>query len=95
MFSSLDKYDSGTGWPTFARPIRKDSVIESSDTTLGDPRIAITSRRSGAHLGHRFTDGPELYNGVRYCMNSAAFRFIPVGEMKAKGYVAFLRLFAK
>ena len=92
LFLSKDKYDSGTGWPTFSRPIRAKTLEYHEDTSSWEERIEVVSQRSGAHLGHLFDDGPIQYAGVRYCMNSASLRFIPKGNMKKEGYGAFLRL---
>lgn len=86
LFSSLDKFDSGCGWPAFARPIVNDVVVEHLDQTLGLPRTEVRSRSGNAHLGHVFADGPENRGGLRYCINSAALRFIPYDEMDAEGY---------
>ena len=84
LFSSLDKYNSDTGWPTFARPINRNNIIKQDDTTGGILRDEIRSRRSGSHLGHLFDDGPTKYNGVRFCMNSAALRFVPLSKMQTE-----------
>ena len=82
LFSSRDKYDSGTGWPTFSRPIHPRVLIYKPDTSSEETRTEVIARRSSAHLGHLFDDGPIEYAGVRYCMNSAALRFVPVADMK-------------
>lgn len=86
LFASADKFDSGCGWPAFARPIARDVVTEQPDRSLGMHRIEVRSRTGDAHLGHVFTDGPEDRGGLRYCINSAALRFIPYGSMDAEGY---------
>jgi peptide-methionine (R)-S-oxide reductase/peptide methionine sulfoxide reductase msrA/msrB len=92
LFSSLDKYDSGTGWPSFTKPIDKKSVVEKSDMTAGRERIEIRTKKSDAHLGHVFPDGPGP-EGTRYCMNSASLRFVPVEKLKEEGYGQYLPLF--
>ena len=89
MFSSADKYDSGTGWPSFVRPIAPDAVVERQDRSLFGVRTEIRSAVADSHLGHVFTDGPAD-TGLRYCMNSAALRFIPEAEMEAAGYGDYL-----
>lgn len=86
LFSSKDKYDSKTGWPSFTKPIHPDVVTEHEDRSLFGVRTEIRSRAGDSHLGHVFTDGPVDAGGLRYCMNSAALRFVPVDEMKAQGY---------
>lgn len=94
LFSSLDKFDSGTGWPSFTKPIDKAQVAEKSDRTLGLERTEVRSSKSGSHLGHVFPDGPAP-TGQRYCINSAALRFIPVEKLKEEGYGEYLALFEK
>jgi len=92
LFSSNDKFDSGCGWPSFAKPIEEASVAEKEDTSLGRPRTEIRSHEADSHLGHVFEDGPEELGGLRYCINSAALKFIPYEEMEAKGYGKYLHM---
>jgi methionine-R-sulfoxide reductase len=95
LFTSLDKFDSGSGWPSFTKPIEKNSVAEKSDRTLGMERTEVLGSQSGSHLGHVFDDGPPDKGGIRYCINSAALRFIPVEKLKEEGYGEYLPLFEK
>ena len=93
LFSSKDQFDAGCGWPSFTKPVDNYQVLEHSDTTHGMTRTEVRSRAANSHLGHVFEDGPKEKGGLRYCMNSAAMRFIPKSEMAEKGYEKYLYLF--
>jgi len=93
LFSSTDKFDSGTGWPSFTRPITADSVLTKMDASHGMIRTEVRSTGADSHLGHIFDDGPIDAGGQRYCMNSAALRFIPVAELESQGYGEYRSLF--
>lgn len=93
LFSSTDKYDSGTGWPSFTKPIDPDAVTTRTDRSLFMTRVEVRSTGADSHLGHVFDDGPREAGGLRYCMNSASLRFVPVDQLEAEGYGAYRHLF--
>lgn len=95
LFSSTDKYDSGTGWPSFTKPIDESSIVTRPDHELSVERTELRSKKADSHLGHVFDDGPRDKGGKRFCVNSAALKFIPREEMEAKGYGRYLSLFGK
>ncbi len=95
LFTSKDKFDSGTGWPSFIRPVSADHVKERKDLGFGMVRTEVRSKEADSHLGHLFDDGPRDKGGLRYCINSAALRFIPVEDMEKAGYGSYLPLFGK
>jgi len=93
LFSSLDKYESGTGWPSFTKPLEENNVVERADYKLIWPRTEVRSKLADSHLGHVFKDGPEP-SGLRYCLNSAALRFIPSEQLEEEGYGKYVALFS-
>lgn len=93
LFASTDKYDSGTGWPSFTRPIEPDAVTTRTDRKLWMARTEARSSGANSHLGHVFPDGPAQDGGLRYCMNSAALRFVPVDRLEEEGYGEYRKLF--
>jgi peptide-methionine (R)-S-oxide reductase len=93
LFSSTDKFESGSGWPSFTRPIEKAHVVEKTDRSFFMKRTEVRSTNADSHLGHLFDDGPVADGGLRYCINSAALRFVPVDELESQGYGDYRGLF--
>ncbi|MFJ8582256.1 peptide-methionine (R)-S-oxide reductase MsrB [Micromonospora sp. NPDC093277] len=93
LFASVNKYDSGTGWPTFTMPVESRNVVEREESSLGMARTEVRSAHGDSHLGHVFDDGPVETGGLRYCMNSAALRFVPRDDLEREGYGEYRRLF--
>ncbi|QWT21512.1 peptide-methionine (R)-S-oxide reductase MsrB [Bacillus sp. NP157] len=94
LFSSLDKFDSGCGWPSFTQPLESEHVVENRDTTHGMIRTEVRSTHGDSHLGHVFPDGPRDRGGLRYCINSASLRFVPLADLEKEGYAEYAQLFA-
>ena len=95
LFSSKDKYDAGCGWPSFTQPIEDMEVTEHFDTSYGMRRTEVRSKTADSHLGHVFPDGPREAGGLRYCINSAALRFVPKDKLEEEGYGNYLKLFGE
>ncbi|MFG3602164.1 peptide-methionine (R)-S-oxide reductase MsrB [Micromonospora chersina] len=95
LFASVNKFDSGTGWPSFTKPIEPRNVVEVRDSTLGMVRTEVRSAHGDSHLGHVFDDGPVEAGGLRYCMNSASLRFIRLDDLEREGYGEYRRLFER
>ncbi|MGI9070073.1 MAG: peptide-methionine (R)-S-oxide reductase MsrB [Bryobacteraceae bacterium] len=93
LFTSLDKFDSGCGWPSFTKPIEAENVVENRDASHGMIRTEVRSSSGDSHLGHVFPDGPREAGGLRYCVNSASLRFIPVDQFESEGYGSYRHLF--
>jgi methionine-R-sulfoxide reductase len=93
LFSSLDKFDSDCGWPSFTKPVDPENVEERADNNYGMSRTEVRSTHADSHLGHVFDDGPRAAGGLRYCINSASLRFIPLDELESEGYGEYVRLF--
>jgi methionine-R-sulfoxide reductase len=95
LFASFDKYDSGSGWPSFVKPIDDNNIIERADMSHGMVQTEVRSAHGDSHLGHVFPDGPQEAGGLRYCINSASLRFIHLDELESEGYSEFRKLFAE
>jgi methionine-R-sulfoxide reductase len=93
LFASVNKFDSRSGWPSFTKPIESENVVENRDNSLGMSRTEVRSTHGDSHLGHVFPDGPAEAGGLRYCINSASLRFVPLAELEGEGYGAYRQLF--
>jgi len=93
LFTSLDKFDSGCGWPSFTRPVETENVVEQQDSSHGMTRTEVRSTHGDSHLGHVFQDGPPEAGGLRYCINSASLRFVPLNQLESEGYGSYRKLF--
>lgn len=93
LFTSLDKFDSHCGWPSFTRPVQSEHIVEHQDNSHGMRRVEVRSRHGDSHLGHVFPDGPREAGGLRYCINSASLRFVPLGQLDSEGYGDYRKLF--
>ena len=93
LFASVNKFDSNSGWPSFTRPLEPENVVEKTDTSHGMIRTEVRSIHGDSHLGHVFHDGPPEQGGLRYCINSASLRFIPLGQLESEGYGDYRKLF--
>jgi methionine-R-sulfoxide reductase len=93
LFASIDKFDSNSGWPSFTKPLEPENMVENTDRSHGMIRIEVRSRHGDTHLGHVFHDGPREAGGLRYCINSASLRFIPLDELESEGYGIYRELF--